>query len=127
MTAEESAIMNRILKKAGYDKMLFDEENGSTDELIAKIFETELVSYEYNYNVTIPGIGTTVSGTYPISITVNDVVSDSKVWYCSIDTVSRRDYIVAEAGRSFGDASDPRYGIAYLYYSETVDILDYIS
>lgn len=133
LSDEECEIMNRILKNAGYDKTLFGDEEvapgeqTSTEKLIANIFNTELVRYDYTY--TVPVIGETYNHT--VVITVDDVVSNSEVWYCSLYDESagsddRRLYIRTEASKSFDNASDPRYGVAYLRFerSDSLSLTD---
>ena len=144
MTDEECHIMNRILKNAGYEKDLFGNEVGedgltSTQRMINKIFETELVNYDYKYNFSIPG--ESVTGTYNVVITVEDVVDASFVWYCSLydpeaGSDDRKQYIIDEVSYFDGDNNvnktfdgagvARRYGIAYLRYERTLSLADYV-
>lgn len=140
MTDEECAVMNRILRSAGYEKDLFGGSE-STKEMIDRIYATNLVNYDYNYNVTIPGLGQQ-EGVYPITITVEDVVDASYVWFCSLydqalPVDDRKDYIKNEVSytntdnetvdKLFGATGDDRrFGIAYLRYEKTLSIQDYI-
>lgn len=149
MTDEECQIMNRILKSAGYEKDLFGDEKDesgmtSTERIVQKIYQTELVNYDYNYNINIPGLGQ-YSDVYNVVITVEQVVDASFVWFCSLyDTVNspdrddRKEYIKNEVSylnemsqeieKKFGaSGNDRRYGIAYLRYEKTVDISDYVT
>lgn len=142
MTDEECNIMNRILKNAGYEKDLFGNEVGedgltSTQRMINKIFETELVNYDYNYNFSIAG--ESITGFYKVVITVEDVVDASFVWYCSLYDTSageddRKAYIKDELTYSVGadtfektfdgTGDARRYGIAYLRYERTLSLAD---
>ena len=144
MTDEECHIMNRILKNAGYEKDLFGNEVGedgltSTQRMINKIFETELVNYGYNYDFTI--MGQHLTGIYKVVITVEDVVDASFVWYCSLydpeaGSDDRKQYIIDEVSYSDGDNNvnktfdgvgvARRYGIAYLRYERTLSLADYV-
>lgn len=122
MSDEECEVMNRILKDLGYNKTLFGDSGsgqGSSD-VVAKIFATNLVDYEY----TVPVVGNKIK----VLVTVDDVVRLSRVWYCSLydgDVDDRRRYIREEAGKEFGAATDPRYGVAYLKFEETRGIDDF--
>ena len=144
MTDEECHIMNRILKNAGYEKDLFGNEVGedgltSTQRMINKIFETELVNYGYNYDFTI--MGQHLTGIYKVVITVEDVVDASFVWYCSLydpeaGSDDRKQYIIDEVSyfdgdnnvnKTFDGVDDARrYGIAYLRYERTLSLADYV-
>ena len=139
MTDEECHIMNRILKNAGYEKDLFGDEVGedgltSTQRIINKIYETELVNYDYDYDI--PGLGT---GVYNIKITIKEVVDASYVWFCSLYDTSageddRKAYIKDELTYSVGTdtfektfdgvGDARRYGIAYLRYERTLSLAD---
>lgn len=146
MSYSECLIMNRILKSAGYEKDLFGDtvgEDGMTsrERLIAQIYDTNLVDYQYSYNFTI--FGQYYSGVYPVEIKVSDVVDSSKVWFCSLyDNVSsqsddRKKYIKDEVSyfngeenvyKTFnGTGTDKRYGIAYLRYENTLSLADYVT
>lgn len=113
MTDEQCAIMNRILGYAGYQYNLFGGGAG-TQQVITEIFETELVNYTYTYR--------TFSHTF--RVTVQEVIENSRVWYCSLydGTDDRRPYIVEEAGKSFDNASNRRYGLAYLRYERSEEL-----
>lgn len=146
MSDEECQIMNRILKNAGYEKDLFGNEVGedgytSKERMINQIYATELVNYGYKYSFTLPGIGLQ-EGTYNIKITVEQVVDSSFVWYCSLYDTSaivddRKQYIKDEVSyldgldtvdKKFdGTGTDKRYGIAYLRYSRTLSLSDYVT
>lgn len=122
MDDDECKVMNRILKSIGYDKTLFgDGASGQTgNDVVSKIFNTNLVDYEY----TVPIVEEKIK----ITVTVDDVVRMSDVWYCSQfdgDEDNRRPYIIKEAGKEFGAATDPRYGVAYLKFEETRNISDF--
>lgn len=145
MTDKECQIMNRILKNAGYEKDLFGDEPGedgltSKQRMINQIYATELVNYYYNYSFTIPGLGLQ-EGYYNVNITVEQVVDSSYVWFCSLYDTStgsddRKQYIKDEVSyldgtlidKTFDGVGDAkRYGIAYLRYSRTLNLSDYVT
>ena len=146
MTDEECQIMNRILKNAGYEKDLFGDEIGedgltSKQRMIDQIYATELVNYDYRYSFSVPGLGQQ-EGYYNVNITVAQVVDSSYVWFCSLydDTPGnddRKQYIKDEVSyldgtdikdKTFNGVGDAkRYGIAYLRYSRTLNLSDYVT